>query len=204
LVIAVACLVAGVVIGVIVGWSLASQRHNGSDTMAQLNALNNQLIKFQQEHLEKLQGQMESASKMQTEALEKQMAALQSSLTNPQPAPQMTTRSYQFQVHPGQTVEFHPGQAEAAAADSVEGKLCAEGKTWERAQGEPAVGDYVQDTLTGRADQPAGRGHIGKVLSVAVDDRGASSATVDFGRGCVEGIMFSELAPIHFTVPEMR
>jgi hypothetical protein len=170
--------------------------------------------KGQQEALKKLQEQMDAMAKKLAEAqgevmknqmaaLKSQMAAFQSSLAKGQPPGQVTTHAYQFQVRPGQTVELHPAQTEAPAADSVEGKLRAEGKTWERAQGQPGVNDYVEDTMLGRMNQPKGRGNIGKVMSIVIDN-GTSCATVDFGRGCVEGIMFSELAPIRFVAPEMR
>ncbi|MDB5259155.1 MAG: peptidase [Candidatus Taylorbacteria bacterium] len=78
---------------------------------------------------------------------------------------------------------------DAAASDSVEGQLRAQGKSWTKTPGDIAVGSYVQDTLEGRLDQPIGRGAIGKVTSVSSD-----GATVDFGRGLVVGIRFSELS----------
>jgi biopolymer transport protein ExbD len=83
-----------------------------------------------------------------------------------------------------------------AAADSVEGQLRTEGKRWERTRDRIDVGSYVQDILQGRLDQPAGRGIIGKVASIYVDEQGRAVAKVDFGRGWVVGIFISELSPI--------
>ena len=232
LAIAVAALIACVAVGINFYRSSNARQHEQSAAQAQMaataEALKNQMatlqsqmaamqssmanaqpleMKGQQEALKKLQEQMDSMAKKlaeaQGEVLKNQMAAFQSSVAKGQPPGQATTHTYQVAVHPGQTVELQPGQTEAPAADSVEGKLRAEGKTWERAQGQPAVNDYVEDTMVGRMNQPKGRGNIGKVLSVG-NDNGTAAATVDFGRGCVEGIMFSELAPIRFVAPEMR
>jgi Skp family chaperone for outer membrane proteins len=184
--------------------ALQSQMAALQSSMASVQPLD---MTAQQEALKKLQEQMDSMAKKlaeaQEEAMKNQMAAFQSSMAKAQPPGQVTTHTYQVQVQPGQTVELHPPQAEAPAADSVEGKLRAEGKTWERVPGEPVPGEYVEDTMIGRMNQPKGRGNIGKVISIAIDN-GTSCATVDFGRGCVEGIMFSELAPVHFVAPEMR
>ncbi|MGP8201888.1 MAG: hypothetical protein ACLQU4_20550 [Limisphaerales bacterium] len=91
--------------------------------------------------------------------------------------------------------------SEAAAADSVEGQLKAQGKHWVKTTGEFAVGSYVQDILEGRTNQPRGRGAIGKVLSLGPNDSGDPCAQVDFGRGCVKGIMLRELSLIRF-VPD--
>jgi hypothetical protein len=94
--------------------------------------------------------------------------------------------------------------ADVPAADSVEGQLRAQGKQWERAEGPPVVGEYVQDTLAGRMNQPQGRGDIGKVMAVSANDSGTPCATVDFGRGFTTGIMFRELSPIRFVAPDVR
>ena len=87
---------------------------------------------------------------------------------------------------------------------SVEDQLRAEGKRWERAEGQITLGSYVQDILEGRSGQPNGRGSIAKVMSIAVNDQGRSSATADFGRGYVVGIDVSELSLIRFLGPDLR
>jgi hypothetical protein len=89
----------------------------------------------------------------------------------------------------------------SVAPDSVEGQLRAKGKHWTRSGGELNPGDYVEDILVGRLNQPAGRGDIAKVLSVS---RGKGSggerpaAFVDFGRGHSVGIFTTELSRIRF------
>jgi len=84
------------------------------------------------------------------------------------------------------------------APDSVEGQLESEEKHWARTRGQMAVGTYVQDILAGRLNQPKGRGQIGKVASLAVNEDGRTVASVDFGRGYAVGIDISELSPIRF------
>ena len=70
-------------------------------------------------------------------------------------------------------VAFSASGARAdAAAGSVEAKLRRQGKHWVRAEGEIAPGAYVEDLLAGRANQPAGRGDLGKVVSLASGDDG--------------------------------
>jgi hypothetical protein len=92
-------------------------------------------------------------------------------------------------------VAFSASGARAdAAAGSVEAKLRRQGKHWVRAEGEIAPGAYVEDLLAGRANQPAGRGDLGKVVSLASGDDGQRDALVDFGRGYSVGIHLSELA----------
>jgi len=91
-----------------------------------------------------------------------------------------------------------------AAADSVEGQLRSAGSKWERTRAQISAGSYVQDILQGRLDQPAGRGVIGKVVSIYVDEQGRAVVNVDFGRGWVVGIFISELAPIRFVAPAIR
>jgi hypothetical protein len=89
----------------------------------------------------------------------------------------------------------------AFAPDSVEGQLRIKGKHWTRSGGDLNPGDYVEDILVGRLNQPAGRGDIAKVLSVS---RGTvlgvqrPAAVVDFGRGHSVGIFTSELSRIRF------
>ena len=83
------------------------------------------------------------------------------------------------------------------AANSVQGKLLAQGKTWVKTPGDPAPGAYVMDIYEGRMNQPQGRGAIGKVLSVCPNTEGGGmGAWVDFGRGYVAGIKFSELSAV--------
>lgn len=89
--------------------------------------------------------------------------------------------------------------SQPAAADSVEGKLRAEGKHWVRTDGQIVPGVYVQDIFEGRLNQPTGRGAVGKVLVVGPNDEGAQCATVDFGRGYLAGVKFSELALVSVT-----
>jgi hypothetical protein len=94
-----------------------------------------------------------------------------------------------------------PGQPDGAAApDSVEGRLRADGLKWEMAPGQVKAGGYVKDILQGRLDQPEGRGEIGKVTSVD-EFIGLEHAWVDFGRNCVEHIRTSELSPIRMVEP---
>jgi hypothetical protein len=90
------------------------------------------------------------------------------------------------------------------APDSIEGKLRTEGKIWERINGPPIAGGYVQDILQGRLNQPRGRGSLGLVLSMAANPEGRPVATVDFGHGCVVGIAASELAPVRLVGLDAR
>lgn len=87
--------------------------------------------------------------------------------------------------------------SQAAAADSIEGQLRAQGKRWEKTAGDIKAGAYVQDTLEGRLNQPEGRGAIGKVVSVSTDNNGQQVATVDFGRKYSVPISFSELSLVN-------
>jgi beta-lactamase regulating signal transducer with metallopeptidase domain len=83
---------------------------------------------------------------------------------------------------------------DVAAPDSVEGQLRFQGKHWVRTEGEMNVGSYMQDMLEGRLNQPQGRGAIGKIVSFGGGQDGVSGATLDFGRGYVVGVKFSELS----------
>ena len=83
---------------------------------------------------------------------------------------------------------------QVAAPDSVQGKLQSQGKHWVRTTGKITRGAYVQDILEGRLNQPAGRGAIGKVVTVIPEDTSVPAATVDFGRGYLTGINLSELS----------
>jgi beta-lactamase regulating signal transducer with metallopeptidase domain len=87
---------------------------------------------------------------------------------------------------------------EIPAPGSVEGALRSEGKHWALTHSSMVVGTYGQDMLAGRLNQPKGRGHIGKVVSLALDENGRPVAQVDFGRGYVTPINVSELSPIRF------
>jgi len=124
---------------------------------------------------------------------------------------QQQIKEIQFQLHERALAErdaasigFPSAAPDVPAADSVEGKLRSEGKTWERRAGEPEIGGYVQDILEGRLGQPQGRGSIGKVLAIGPNNDGNPCASVDFGRGYVAGIMFRELSRIRFLPPEAR
>jgi hypothetical protein len=86
-----------------------------------------------------------------------------------------------------------------AAPDSIEGQLRAEGKHWERTQGQIEPGSYVEDILAGRLNQPEGRGTIGKVVSTSADHQGNGTAQVDFGRGYSVPISKSELSAVSLT-----
>lgn len=83
-----------------------------------------------------------------------------------------------------------------ASRESVEGQLRARGMYWIQTDGAPGPGDYVEDTLTHRLDQPAGRGDIGKVVSMLRTEDGQPAAQVDFGADYSAGIVLSELARV--------
>jgi hypothetical protein len=134
------------------------------------------------------------------QALNRQLTNIQSKLHDMQTASE--THGPFPQVFDGPAIHnvFVPAAGpDVAVADSVEGKLKAEGKHWKRTQGPVLVGSYAEDTLKARANQPKGRGWIGKVLSIGPD----GSALVDFGRGYMVGIGQNELSPVDFE-EEMR
>jgi hypothetical protein len=83
-----------------------------------------------------------------------------------------------------------------ASQESVEGQLRARGMYWIQTDGAPGPGDYVLDTLTHRLNQPAGRGDIGKVVSMLRTEDGQPAAQVDFGADYSVGIVLSELARV--------
>ena len=96
---------------------------------------------------------------------------------------------------------YHPASgwysSQPAAPNSVEAQLRAKGKHWIKTGGSVVVGAYVQDTLEGRMNQPQGRGAIGKVIKVSgPNDAPPPCADVDFGRGYVTGIQFTELSVV--------
>jgi beta-lactamase regulating signal transducer with metallopeptidase domain len=106
---------------------------------------------------------------------------------------------------PGRGATLAPVAPDVAAADSVEGQLRAEGKSWVRAAAGSIpiqAGGYVIDNLGNRANQPKGRGIIGKVTSLDQFE-GIDHAWVDFGRGWIAHIRMSELSPIRFVGPVM-
>jgi hypothetical protein len=178
---------------------LKTQQGNLSEARQQLLRLE-QSLKAQHADLSKAQEQLETnvekiaKVEQQSQNLHQQLASLQSQ-------PRESKYVAEAQVFAPPPVAFDG--PDVPAADSIEGKLKADGKAWESVPGQPVPGEYVQDTMGGRMNQPKGRGNIGKVLAVG-NDSGTMCATVDFGRGCTEGIMFRELAPIHFVDPGMR
>jgi hypothetical protein len=181
--------------------ALQTQRNEAKEIRSQLSTLN-QALKDQQRDLSQTRARLASAAdqiaaaQIQNQALSRQVAELQSRPLANKAVAAMPVVSFQFpQEH---------GAAEVAAADSVEGKLRAEGKSWEPMEGEPVPGGYVQDTLRGRMNQPRGRVDIGKVVAVGVNDNGRPGAVVDFGRGFTTGIMFTELSPVRLVGPETR
>jgi hypothetical protein len=95
---------------------------------------------------------------------------------------------------------YRPPESLTAAPDSMEGRLRAQGKSWILAPADIHPGDYVEDILRGRLDQPAGRGTIGKVVSVTGNEL-PTAAVVDFGRGYAVGIFTTELSRIQFVTP---
>jgi hypothetical protein len=97
----------------------------------------------------------------------------------------------------GGTSVWNPGNV--AAPDSIEEKLRSQGKHWVPTGEEITVGSYVLDHYEGRLNQPIGRGAIGKVIAVSEDNGQPRAATVDFGRGFVVGVLFSELTPVQIT-----
>jgi hypothetical protein len=126
--------------------------------------------------------------------------------------------------HSAPTVVFKKGtwtSSQPAAPDSIQGKLQADGKKWVKTTGRIKAGDYVQDILDPRLNQPEGRGAIAKVVSVSggapgplvalmqrlwravfpttVSSRGQPqpAALVDFGRGYRTGINLSELSQVN-------
>jgi len=87
--------------------------------------------------------------------------------------------------------------SDTPAPDSPEGTLRAQGTQWSRAEGTVAAGDWVEDVLVGRHDQPDGRGALGKVVSVSTEDGKPPGAMVDFGRGYTVGLNLSEIAKVN-------
>jgi hypothetical protein len=93
-------------------------------------------------------------------------------------------------------------QIEPGLPGSVEYTVLNNNQTWIQTTDPITVGSYVEDLLTDRLNQPAGRGGIGIVTSTGFDeDYGVMAAMVDFGRDYSAGIVFPELSPIQI-VPE--
>jgi hypothetical protein len=82
------------------------------------------------------------------------------------------------------------------AEGSVEEQLRSQGRHWLQTTNQIAVGGLVQDTFGGRPDDPAGRGTLGKVVSISTEDNDRPTALVDFGRGYTRTINLRELAPV--------
>jgi len=93
-------------------------------------------------------------------------------------------------------------QIEPALPGSVEYSLINNNQSWIESSDPITIGAYVQDLLTDRWNQPAGRGLIGIVTDTGFDqDYGVMAAMVDFGRNYSVGIVFPELTAIQ-VVPE--
>ena len=88
---------------------------------------------------------------------------------------------------------------EVASANTVEGRLRSQGKSWSKTTSEITVGCYVQDILEGRLDQPKGRGAIGKVTSLMTGSDNIPAAKVDFGNDYSVNIRLSELSRVRIT-----
>ena len=95
-------------------------------------------------------------------------------------------------------------QIEPAAPGSIEYSLTTNNFTWFQTSDTITNGVYVEDLLTDRLNQPAGRGIIGIVTGTGFDpDYNEQAATVDFGRGYSAGIVFSELSAVQIVpIPE--
>ena len=93
-------------------------------------------------------------------------------------------------------------QIEPALPGSIEYSLISNNQSWIGISDPIDIGSYVQDLLTDRLNQPAGRGYIGIVTDTGFDqDYGEMAATVDFGSNYSAGIVFSELTAVQI-VPE--
>ena len=93
-------------------------------------------------------------------------------------------------------------QIEPALPGSVEYSLLSNNQSWIEISDPISIGSYVEDLMTGRWNQPDGRGLIGIVTATGFDaDYNVMAATVDFGRNYSVGIVFPELTAIQI-VPE--
>jgi hypothetical protein len=181
--------------------ALSSQRHDLSEARKQLLAMD-QALSSQRHGLSEARERLAAVidkfadAQKNNQTLNQQLTEIQGKLRDREAVSNTHFPQFQAGIFPGAA----PG---VPAAVSVEGKLLADGKHWERTPGQIGIGTYVQDTLDGRMGQPEGRGSIGKVMAVSAGT-GPPCATVDFGRGCTIGIMFSELSPIRFVGSDMR
>jgi hypothetical protein len=179
--------------------TLQSQRQVLSETRSQLADLK-QVLASQQHELSETRQQLADAAR--------QIVAAQS--TNQWLAQHLT--GIPSKIHGNEDVAKAPvppvhipaPAPDFPAPDSIEGKLRTEGKIWERINGPPIAGGYVQDIMQGRLNQPKGRGSLGMVLSMAANPEGKPVATVDFGHGYVVGIAASELVPVRLVGPDAR
>ncbi len=158
--------------------ALAAHQHELSETRRQLADANNQFV----------------AAQMTNNTLAQRLTELQSKFHGSQETAQA----------PVPPVHVRAVAPDVPAPDSIEGKLRTEGKIWERINGPPMAGGYVQDILPGRLGQPRGRGSLGMVLTMAANPEGQPVATVDFGHGYVVGIAASELAAVRLVGPDAR
>ncbi len=179
--------------------ALKLRRSELSETQSQLIALN-QALEIQRHDLSEARQQLASATNQIAET-QKTNQALAQHLTESQASPRSGKATGKAAPPP---VQIPANVPDVPAPDSVEGKLKADGKIWERADGQPMPGGYVLDILNGRADQPKGRGRVGVVLSMVVNADGGSCALVDFGHGYIVGIATAELAPLRLVGPDLR
>jgi len=95
-------------------------------------------------------------------------------------------------------------QVEPALPGSIEYGLLTNNYTWFQTSDSITVGIYVEDLLTDRLNQPAGRGEIGRVTATGWDaDYNEMAAVVDFGRDYSAGIVFPELTAVQVVpIPE--
>jgi uncharacterized protein (DUF697 family) len=183
--------------------ALKNQRHELNETRAQVLALK-QALGVRQHDLSETREQLAAAHNQIADAQKKnqtlamQLTEMQSKLQESKTATATTFAP----IHA--PIPFAGMAPDVPATDSVEGKLRSEGKSWERTDGPPVAGGYVQDILEGRLNQPKGRGCIGMVVSLAANPGGGAAATVDFGHGYVVGIATSELSPVRLDAPGLR
>ena len=181
------------------GRALNSQRHELLEARAQIMALN-QALEAQRRELSETREQLAAAISQIADAQQTNRSLAQR-LMEMQSKSSENKAVTEASFPPVQVPAFAP---DVPAPDSIEGKLRAEGKMWERSNGQPIAGGYVLDILQGRTDQPKGRGRLGMVLSMAANPEGRPVATVDFGHGYVVGISTAELSPVRLVGTDMR
>jgi hypothetical protein len=187
--------------------ALKIERQDASEARSQTSVLA-QALKIQEHDVGETREQLATAidkiadAQKQNQSLSKQMTEIQSKLDESRA---LAERHFApVQLLGGAAFAAPAAVPDIAAADSIEGQLRSTGKHWERAEGKPLPGGFVEDLLPGRANRPKGGGVIGKVLFLSLNDDGRPCATVDFGRGYKGGIMLSELSPVRFIGPELR